>query len=271
MKTTDLIFGIFSSLNLQQLSFDTLHRLVSPFDVTAGTLRTNLSRMSSSGLVRIERRGKKAIYSLQQKSETIQENVSFHLAPVDWSSWDHRWLGFAFSIPEENRTVRRRVTAKLAAYHLGRLYPGLWIRPLHEQDPAKEAVQDLAHEGLGTAMEITFSCEPEKSRIAEIWEIDRIGLAYESSIDTLRQSHSHLSGLSAMEAFRESFLLGDRIVKQLFQDPQLPQELLPDSWQGGALRTLFSEWYQEIRERRAPYLREVLGSHASQEQSHESN
>ncbi len=53
---------------------------------------------------------------------------------------------------------------------------------------------------------------------------------------------ARLDGLSPERALAETFAVGGRAIKVMFEDPPLPGALLPRGWRGDELRKLFAEY-----------------------------
>lgn len=100
MNNSELIFGIMSAYGHDDYSFYQLKHLTSPFGVTETSLRTSLSRMVKKQTILSRKEGKSAFYSLSKKGQRISSNVTFSFKELDWSSWDRKWWGVLFTVPE---------------------------------------------------------------------------------------------------------------------------------------------------------------------------
>ena len=62
--------------------------------------------------------------------------------------WDGRWLVLMVSIPQEQRTVRKRLYAALRWAGLGNPMPGLWLTPHTERlEEVERVIKELGLSG----------------------------------------------------------------------------------------------------------------------------
>ena len=65
-----------------------------------------------------------------------------------------------------------------------------------------------------------------ETRIRDLWPIQSLENAYQSTYENLRESHNKIPNLSTQEALSESFKLGGNAIKILALDPLLPKEMI---------------------------------------------
>jgi DNA-binding transcriptional regulator PaaX len=53
-------------------------------------------------------------------------------------------------------------------------------------------------------------------------------------------------------------VVGNKVVKQLFKDPLLPDKFLPINWYGEKLRVKFKKWDNETTENSKPYWKKIF-------------
>lgn len=238
-----------ASLGKVEYSVSYLKYLLEPFHVTDSSLRTILSRMISKGVLQSKKKGKSAYYSFAGKGKRIGSNVSFSFKIPDWSNWNHSWWGFLFSIPDDDKALRHKVTKKLSLYRFVSLYPGCWIRPLHDSEKIEECLQDLTSLGFCHLTKMEFVSELTEERIQKLWKIDSINYDYKKGLDLIKTSSVKLENANPEEAFRLKMTTGNEIVQLLFTDPLLPDFYLPEDWKGTELRQAFVRWEKSVYEK----------------------
>jgi len=253
MKDSDLIYGIMVSLGKEEYSVSYLKYLLKPFGVTDSSLRTILSRMLNKGVLQSVKKGKSAYYSFADRGKRIGRNVSFSFKNPDWSNWNHRWWGFLFTIPAEDKALRHKVTKKLTYNRFASLYPGCWIRPLHESEKTEERIQELTSAGFCHLTKMEFSTELTKEKIQKIWKINSINYDFRKGLDLIKASLITLENANPEEAFRLKMTTGNEIVQLLVTDPLLPDCYMPEDWNGNELRQAFFTWEKSVYEKSKLY------------------
>ncbi len=258
MNDSELIFGIMSAYGRHAYSFYELEHLTAPFGVTETSLRTSLSRMIQKNMIQSEKEGKAAFYSLSQRGSRISSNIAFSFRGLDWSSWDKRWWGILFTVPDMKNPQRYAIRKKLIAYRFINLYPGFWIRPLHPKERIQDHLQSLIDSKNCTLIRFDFYQEVTKGDISRIWKLDEINHSFEAVIKTVREHLDAAEAYTPEEGLKYKLLVGNEIVNALFCDPMLPDEFLPDEWKGDELRKLFMEFDKRMSLIAKPYVDKVF-------------
>ncbi len=253
MKDSDLIFGLMASFKKKEYSFPDLLYLTAPLSVSEASLRTNLSRMSANRIVKIRKEGRSAFYSFGDKGSKIGSNVSFAFRKPDWSGWSDDWYGAAFSLPSLRERERYGIRKKLSAYRFAMLYPGFWIRPYNISETEKLGIGAVFLSDACTLISFKFHQKPDISRISSIWKLSVVLKDFTGMASLLMEKMACIDDYSPEEALFEKITVGNNVVKTLFKDPLLPEELLPDNWPGDKLRILFRKWDKRVTERAKPY------------------
>src|ERR671925_660134 len=113
------------------IQIGTLVQLLSNFGVSNQAIRSAVSRMKRNGMLRVERKGSRSLYSMTAKSaKTIEEGaVRIFQFPSHGKTWDGEWHLITYSIPESDREARDHLRQELGWMGFGMLTNALWISP----------------------------------------------------------------------------------------------------------------------------------------------
>jgi phenylacetic acid degradation operon negative regulatory protein len=256
MKESDIIYAFFVAIPAKELTMKQLTALARPFRISDTSIRTSLSRMHSKNIIHIRKEGRKAFYRIGEKGNQIGNNVSLHFSDPDWSGWDGSYWGAAFSTPDTG--TRYRLQRKLSAYRFGILYPGFWIRPLNPAEKIETALAGYIKQNRLDLFRCVFTSKISPDRIASLYNLKETGRKIHQAYKLQELSMAKNEQLSSPDAFKEYIELGDYLVKILFTDPLLPEELLPPNWPGRELRKLFHDWISAYKNQIEPFIRSCL-------------
>jgi len=248
-----------------EIGIGSLVRLLSNFGLSEQAIRSAVSRMCRSGLLKAKRTNRKSYYSLTSKGHSLLTAGAQRIFQRKKSHWDGNWNIITYSIPERIRQVRDRLRLELGWMGYGALGEATWISPY---DLTKE-VEDLA-ESLQIKEYIQIfqakhqsSADPKKI-VSRSWDLGRIHERYANFIAKYRPKLVyHLKRLQAgenlepSECFVERFNLIHEYRKLPFLDPDLPQELLPENWLRPQATALFDEYHNLLTEKANEYFDSV--------------
>ncbi|MCK5137648.1 MAG: hypothetical protein KAR19_17820 [Bacteroidales bacterium] len=242
MKESDILFGLLISFYKKEFSFSDLTWLTAPFNISETSLRTNLSRMIGNKILSVRKEGKKAFYSLTNKSKRISSNVVLSFHKPNWSNWDNDWWGISISLPKNSSSQRYYINKKLVSYRFAALHPGFWIRPFNKNEEIERRLINTIRNRNTKVIVFKFSSEEDLLNIPALWNIKEINLEYKACIDYITMCYDDYNLENPQEALVGKMTIGNIVVKQLFKDPLLPEIFLPDDWLGDSLRTAFKKW-----------------------------
>lgn len=230
-----------------------LIRVLAEFSVGSDGTRSALSRLTRRGLLERTQQGRNTYYALtNQAIRMLQEGAErlFDFGAAE-QPWDGNWSLVAFSIPEQERTLRHILRTRLRWLTFGPLYDGLWISP----HPRLEAAAALLDE-LGIASATLFSARmlPRVTNGNEegwlrVWDMESLRQQYEAYIRQtqpllLRVRKGHVEPTEAMVA-RTRVMDAWRAFPE--HDPDLPAEFLPADWPRNIARSMCMEIYETLR------------------------
>lgn len=217
------------------------------------TARQAIARAADAGLIISEKQGRAVRWVITDTAKAeiaeISERANSLIHPPE--RWDGRCLVLTVTIPQELRTVRKRLYRSLYWQGFGNPAPGLWASPHADRvEELRKAIHELGLDDhtitfIGNTLGVGLS---DAEIVARAWDLDNIAARYEKLIDTYEQVSPDpgddllLTHLSLLSEFREFPAM----------DPQLPEDLLPN-WVGRRATELFvnlnSKWSAAARER----------------------
>jgi phenylacetic acid degradation operon negative regulatory protein len=216
------------SADAPRTSLQTLARIGHVFGVDAGTVRVTVGRLVRDGLLRQVERGH---YAIGEHGSALQARVRrWRTAEDRTRSWDRAWI--IVLVAHLGRTDRSRLRSRERALKLNgfaQADEGYWVRP----DNLLSAVPEIAREAMVLGLEreaVVFgSAEAlprDVGRLKALWSTDDLSAGYQAWIGELDASTERLPKLSPEDAARESFLLGQAVIRAINLDPLLPAEMV---------------------------------------------
>lgn len=238
------VFGLYARSEDNWLSVASLVRLMSDLGLDERAVRSAISRLKRRGVLRPERHGKAAGYSLEGATlEVLAEGDSRIFERVRAGAEDG-WLLVVFSVPESEREKRHELRATLTRLGFGTAAPGVWIAPGNLAD---ETRRTLERRGLAGYVDIFagdhIAFGELRQKVREWWDLDELTGLY---ADFLRQYRPVLEraaaeGMAPVEAFQTYIPMLTQWRRLPYRDPGLPLRLLPPGWSGESAGVLFDE------------------------------
>lgn len=221
--------------------------LLAEFGVSDSAARAALSRLTRNQLLVTSKNGRRTFVRLSDRAARILDEGASHIFSfgLHTQPWDGAWSLVAFSIPEHNRAARDALRKELRWLGFAPLYDGLWVSP---RDHAGEVGGQLAELGITTATAFRATAIPgagSEGLPQRAWDLDDLQKRYDGFIAYAEQLQERaLAGrISPVEALVERTRVMDEWRAFPGLDPDLPAELLPDTWPRAAARELFISAY----------------------------
>lgn len=265
----ELIFTLFGEYLLHRpdpVWVGSLIQLLAPLGVSEGAVRTALSRMTSRGWLSSRRRGRNAFYSLTARGRKLLEEGEHRIYHPTWDEpWDGTWQIVAYSIPEEERSLRDRLRLRLTWIGFGSLGNGLWVTPHDASDRVREVVDGL---GIADGVELFEGRHLGFSDVGRLvgrcWDLQEIHERYRGFIrrhlpqyERFREERGE-GRLAPEDAFVHRFDLVHEYREFPLEDPYLPRDLLPEDWAGDCAAGLFRSLHDLLEEPARAHLEGVL-------------
>ncbi|MEV5323115.1 PaaX family transcriptional regulator C-terminal domain-containing protein [Nonomuraea sp. NPDC052634] len=239
-----------------------LVRLLEEFGITPAGARAALRRVTSRGLLTSSRNGRTTAYGLPPRAHDV---IVAHMRRLltfgaVTPRWDGQWTVVAFSVPEEQRDVRRALRDGLRLLHFGMVFDAVWVSPHDRADDALALLSRLGVRGAAVfrAREIAGGdLEPVLERA---FDVNALRERYARFIETHRPIAERIAASSPPPAealrLRTAIMTDWRTFPAL--DPDLPAELLPDGWPRAEARRLCVEIYDSLGKPAEERFREIL-------------
>lgn len=204
--------------------------------VNPTAVRTALHRMAAEGWVEPSRSGRFASYCLTDRGVGRLNEAANRIYRLRSQRWDGRWR----LVASEALATRPQFVAELEWIGFGRLQPGLWISP---HDHSVEVRGLLADLDAPLVMFDQASSGDDEAIVERAWDLD-----------ALRGHHRQFlarwgprgEARDDEDAFRQRLELVHEWRKFLFDDPGLPDEVLPASWEGHRAAAVFKATYERL-------------------------
>jgi len=140
--------------------------------------------------------------------------------------WEGGWFGVHTA--HLGKTPRRKVRARERAFRLlgfKELVSGLWVRPDNLNYSTSEMQAKLCQFGLEPHMVLMRSNDLNQSGFENplaLWSSEELNASYGRAIKLLNQSQCRLERQDLHILIRESFVIGEHIIRQINADPLLP-------------------------------------------------
>lgn len=226
-----LILSVLSQPNLYETHIGQLIRWGGLFNHAPATIRVTAGRLTKQRLLDSTDRG---IYRIAKAGEALQQTAAAWTSILDRiGEWDGQWL--CIHTAHLGRSDKTAIRARERAFRLmgfERLVSGLWCRPANLTEQASESLHRLI--ALGLEPDAVLLHMKDSNLCASVdpfslWQRDRLEARYREMIDLLEASQLRLEQLDMAAAMRESFLVGEHVIRQINADPLLPEEMIDAS------------------------------------------
>lgn len=198
------------------------------FGITENSARVALARLSSKGLIESAGRGS---YRLGEAATGLAGDVATwreaEARVVNWSG--HYIIVHCGPLGRSDRTALRRRERAFDMLGLRELEKDLYVRPDNLTGGVNAVRQRLHDLGLDSDASVFIGSDfdaARETRLHTLWDGQSLNSLYRHQQDTLERWLARADELEMEDAARESFLLGNRAIRQIVFDPLLPAPLV---------------------------------------------
>jgi phenylacetic acid degradation operon negative regulatory protein len=218
----------------------TLVEIMATVGIAEKNARQAISRLADDGVIEPERVGRRVRWSLSAHGHRLlsQGSARIYGFMTEPGSWDGRWLIVLWSIPEEQRSERHQLRQQLAFAGFGFPGPGVAVSPHLEREV--EALDVLRRLGVADGAMVfrgeAGALATDAQLVGRAWDMEGLAGQYGQFIERfsrpepLDERHTVGALTQLVHAWR----------RFPFVDPELPVDLAPPAWPGGAAHELFS-------------------------------
>jgi len=266
------LYGDYALHKGGEIGIGSLVTLLSNFGLSEQAIRSAVSRMCRSGLLKAKRTNRKSYYSLTREGHSLLTEGALRIFRRKQSHWDGNWNIVAYSIPEPMRQARDRLRLELGWMGYGALGEATWISPYDLTKEVKNLLQKLNIEEYVNIFSAQHQggIDPRKI-VSRCWDLGKIHQKY---ADFLTEYRPKLEGLlkrlqagetiEPSECFVARFNLIYEYRKLPFFDPDLPLELLPENWLRPQAAAIFNEYHGLLTEKANEYFDSVSENYEAQ-------
>lgn len=238
--------------------------LLAEFGLAEPAARAAIRRLAARDLVTVSKVGRTTFYGVPPKTEDLamrRLTRIFRFGAGD-RAWDGLWTFVMFSVPEEQRELRRILRTRMRTLGLGPLYDGVWVSPW---DLTQDACTTLAAVGVERATvsraQITEYDALDGNPVGA-WDLHALAREYDSFVDDAAQLHARIQRITPAEALIIRTKVMARWRSFLDIDPDLPAEILPRPWPRDNARRSFIDIYDSLGPLAETRMREIVKRHA---------
>jgi len=236
------IYGLYARAEHDWLSVASVVRLMADLGVDGQAARSSISRLKRRGVLRSERHGGAAGYSLAAPTLEVLAEGDVRIFERVRAVAEDGWIVVVFSVPESERDKRHALRSALTRLGFGTAAPGVWVAP---GNLAPETRRTLERRGLSSYVDIFTGSHVAfgdlRSKVREWWNLDELTALYADFLRRYRPLLAGTSGAAPSEAFRAYVPMLTEWRRLPYRDPGLPLSLLPPGWNGVTAGALFDE------------------------------
>ncbi len=243
-----------------EIGIGSLVKLLSNFGLSEQAIRSAVSRMCRSGLLKVKHTNRKSYYSLTSEGHSLLTEGTQRIFRRKESRWAGNWNIVTYSIPERMREARDRLRLELGWIGYGALAEATWISPYDLTGEVKNVMHRLNIEQYVHIFNTQQGSTEPKKIVSRCWNLPEIHRKYVDFLSEYRPKlDEHLKRLQGGETIEPSecfvarFNLIHEYRKLPFFDPDLPLELLPENWLRPQAGALFNEYHGLLSEKANQY------------------
>ncbi|MCX6013114.1 MAG: phenylacetic acid degradation operon negative regulatory protein PaaX, partial [Chloroflexi bacterium] len=238
---------------------------LSNFGLSEQAIRSAVSRMCRSGLLKAKRTNQKSYYSLTSEGHSLLTEGAQRIFQRKKSRWDGNWNIVTYSVPERVREARDSLRFELGWMGYAALGEATWISPYDLTREVKNLLQKLNIEEyvLIFSAQHDGSTDP-KNIVSRCWDLRKIHQKYTDFLTEYRPKlEGHLKRLNIGETIEpdECFVARFNLIHEYrklpFFDPDLPLELLPENWLRPQAIALFDKYHDLLTKKANEYFDSV--------------
>lgn len=226
-----LILSLLSQPNMSTLSLRQLVAWGELLDQKPAAIRVTAGRLVKEDLLKTARRG---VYRIGPAGLVLKIKASEWRAALDQiHDWKGGWL--CVHTAHLGKANRRNVRIRARAFRLfgfKELVDGVWIRPDNLAKTPAQMYAELCQLGLEPDAVLLRSDVIAHGRATDplnLWAGDDLNAGYAKGVELLERSEQRLKGQDLRSVTRETFLIGEHLIRQINADPLLPTDCIDAS------------------------------------------
>lgn len=223
-----LTLSLLSQRDIETMSIGQLIAWGGLFNHEASAVRVTAARLVKQGLLDSSERG---VYAMGSGGQVLRQAANrWRGANARVKRWNGGWLcAHTAHLGRSDKTALRARERAFRLSGFARLVPGLWCRPdnlTEDADKTFERLVELGLESSALLIEARKLAGDLESEIDTLWPQDEIERGYNDCILMMKTSRARLRAMAIEDAARESFLIGEYVIRQINADPLLPDKMI---------------------------------------------
>ena len=223
-----LILSLLSAPGFETIEVGHLVQWGQLFGIEATATRVAVGRLVKQGFITAVGRG---TYTIGPQGSLMAQTASHWLKLEDRvGSWAGGWI--AVHTSHLGRTNKTALRARERAFRLNgfaELVTGLWCRPdnlVQTLDLIRHQLIVLGLEPEAVVMQVGVFPGVESEQLYALWPREQLETGYRDYIAALSASEKRIKEMSIPEAARETFLIGEAVIRRINADPFLPAQMV---------------------------------------------
>ena len=272
-KVRALLFDLYGDFAMEgarggAIRLSAVARLAEDLGATEVAARAAMGRMAQDGWLAATRAGRESVYALTPRGRELVEQGRRRIFASPDEPWDGSWCVVALSVPEAHRELRDRMRKQLSWLGFGSPSSALHVSP---RDHAEEVLRFVRELDAGGHVQVYRAAvrwphDPLELVVRAWGDLSAVNQRYASFLNHFTRpferarSAVEAGTYSDREAFRTRLILAGELRRCLFDDPDLPAELLPAAWWGSPARRLFLAYHALVTPQALRYFDAASGA-----------
>jgi phenylacetic acid degradation operon negative regulatory protein len=210
------------------------------FEHEPATIRVAVGRLVKEGFLIPQQRGH---YTIGSTDKSINQFAyTWRHSQEKVSQWNGGWLSVYTA--HLGRTNKQNISKRERAFRLFGFKPlekNLWCRPDNLMETADTTFSRLVNIGLDKTailMKVNHFNHELLINPMSLWSTKQLNTTNELLISLVKESAQRLTHFDIKQAVKESFLIGEHVIRHINQDPLLPKEMTDTSARQTLLSTM---------------------------------
>lgn len=198
------------------------------FGIEPATTRVAVGRLAKQGFITAVARG---TYTIGPQGSLMAQTAShWAVAENRVGPWTGGWIVVHTS--HLGRADKTALRARERAFRLNgfaELVSGLWCRPdnlAQALDLTRHQLNTLGLEPGAVVMQVSALPGTASEQLYALWPRQELEAGYREYIAAMTASEQRLRDMSNPEAARETFLVGEAVIRRINADPLLPAQMV---------------------------------------------
>ena len=268
MKARSLVFDLFGDyLRYRggEVRLRHLVALLACFDVPEPTVRVVANRLRKEGWLSSRREGRETVFALTDTAWKLLDEGRDRIFERARGPWDGQWHMVIYSVPEADRAVREQLRKKLAWFGFGPLSASVWVSPHDRTGQVRETFADEPAVRLDVFRSRSAGIAADRDIAGRAWALEELDHDYAELLAEYRPRLTRYRAAAVQG--RQALIDRMRLIHDYrhfpFRDPDLPPELLPESWCGRQAHQVFLETHGLLRPAAEAWVDELIETPAA--------